>query len=345
MEVRSYYATTVEAAMQMARKELGRDAMLIQSQRTSPETAHLGQYEVVFAGELQVRAAPPPRQQARVTAAATAIRTPVEDYPELEPIDLVSGKSDFARILESAGVDRESSGIFFDGAPKILGGNAAPEIASEIACSPGLGRTGFSQATVALIGPPGVGKTTTIMKLAIQHGLAVSQRIRVIAVDPHHICSTAQLSQFAELLHIGFAEFDSFERASQNLYNPFPGLTLMDTPGYSRSESAQIADLASFLKSHHEIDTHLVIRADRKPSDNLHSIDRFAKCAARRLILTALDETEEHAGLRSILERAAIPISFLGIGPRIPEDLEAARAQRISGLIAEGWKSAARAAA
>jgi flagellar biosynthesis protein FlhF len=311
MEVRSYYATTVEAAVELARQELGPEAMLVQSRRSTPDCAHLGRYEVVFAGE---SAPPRPRRP-----------EPDLDGAGLGPVDLVE-KLDFAAILRAAGVHPES---------------ALTE--AGMVCSPGLGRSGSSADIVAFVGPTAAGKTSVLMKLALAHGLLASRAVRVLAFDSDRVGATNQLRHFAALLSIGFAAFETPDELCTAFTQHWSGLTLIDTPGYSRSEERELRGLAEAFRTHPEIETQLVLRADRKVADNLAAINRFAVFNPARLIVTALDETEDHADLPSLISRAAIPVSFLSTGQRIG-DLEPSSPSRLEGF-RKGKASASRAAA
>ncbi len=328
MEVRSYYATTVEAAMALAEQELGPDALLVQSALSAPELAHLGKYEVVFAAELQH---PKP-----AIHKPTGSRPPVAplidltELPGLGPIDLLRDppaglpKTAFAALLARASAPHSAN------PPK------KPVGAPPISCSPGLGAPGQSAPAVALIGPCGAGKTTTIMKLAVVHGMLVSRPVRLLAMDPQRIGATIRLQNFAELLSLSFAEFETAEDLSRALEFPFDGLTLID---------ADPSGLPLSLGIHPHVETQLVLRADRKTSDNLRALESFSPLSPSRLILTALDETADHSETLTLIQRSSLPVSFLSFGQRIPEDLEPASLDRLHGLARTRPTRSARSAA
>jgi flagellar biosynthesis protein FlhF len=325
MEVRSYYATSVEAAIEMARRVLGPEAMLVHSRRTNPELSHLGRYEVVFAGEESTTTPPAPEP----ASAPVPPRRPRPDIDNagLGPVDLV-GKLDFAGVLRSAGVSPEMSREFFDGERKPARLSPARP----------------SKDIMALVGPPGAGKTAVLMKLALDRGLLASRAVRILAFDPDRVGATNQLRHFAEILGISFAEFDTPAELCFALSDPADALTLIDTPGFSRSETAELNELALAFRAQTDFEIHLVLRADRKTADNLSAIARFGPFAPARLILTALDETGDHGDLQTLIGRAAIPVSFLSTGPRI-EDLERASTSRLADIMRNGLPQSARAAA
>ena len=335
MEVRSYYATTVEAALMLAKKELGADALLIQSTLASPEFSHLGKYEVVFAGELQPQkvqqpAAPPARTAIDIRRPASR-ELGIAELPGLGPIDLLRDQAPALRTPAFA----ELLARVAAGEPKKAPNVPQPPDRS-IPCSPGLGAPGSFSPLVALIGPCSSGKTTTIMKLAVVHGILVSRPIRLLAMDPHRIGATVRLQSFAQLLALSFQEFEQAEELSRALEFPFDGLTLID---------AAAPALSACLQVHPHVETQLVLRADRKTADNFRALQTFSSLSPSRLILTGLDETTDHSDLLSLIHRSSLPVSFLSSGERIPEDIEPAASDRLFALIGAHKSSKSRSAA
>jgi flagellar biosynthesis GTPase FlhF len=325
MEVRSYYASTLEAAMALARRELGPEALLIQSQRTSPEWMHLGKYEAVFAGEIIAKPAKP--------AAAPSLPIPKPANPKATPVDLV-GRSDFRDRLRASSPSR-----------RVPTAEPVP-----ISCDPGLGLKGFA-ATVALIGPAGAGKTTTAMKIALRSGILESRTVRLIAFDPYRVGATRQMRHFADLFNLSFTDCELITQLQTALAagmgdgGPEAALTLIDTPGFSSKQVGESEQLAACLRLFPEIESQLVLRLDRKLPDNLNAVDLFSSFMANRLILTALDDTSELADVPALIARANKPVSYLGTGQNLVEDFESASPRRLHEILLNGWPKAASAAA
>jgi flagellar biosynthesis protein FlhF len=122
------------------------------------------------------------------------------------------------------------------------------------------------------------------------------------------------------------------------------GLTLIDTPGFSQSESAELQALAAGLRAHPDIEIHLVLRADRKTASNMAAIERFVHFAPTHLLFAAIDETHDHGDLQTLIRRASVPVSFLSTGPQI-EDVERASTSRLADLIRSGVQASAGASA
>src|SRR5258708_8082046 len=142
MKLKSYFSGTVEAALELARRELGEDAMLVNARPATPETRHLGAYEIVFGV--------PPR-----------VPAPVPASPDLEQI-----ARDLAALQRLVGQVPDLP------AKPIGAGREPAPLESLFETDATLGKSGVRRAVVMLVGPPGVGKTTTLVKLATRFGLA-----------------------------------------------------------------------------------------------------------------------------------------------------------------------------
>lgn len=373
MEVRSYYATTVEAAVDLARRELGREAMLIQSRRSPAELAHLGRYEVVFAAELILPAAPPVRRAVKPVGrpsspsqGADASSLADEEVAAIKPVDLTRGRNGFASLLESAGVSRTgvrqplendprpqkqhkttptapTSQSANEKTPSI--GALIGDLSREISCQPGLGRGDSATPSVAFVGNPGAGKTATLMKIAVNQGMSSGAPVRIFSLDHLRVGASEALRRFSGLLEIPFCQCQTTGELGERLDTRFEGLTLVDTSGMGRGQEAELAALAACLAPRPHIEVQLVLRADLKTADNLFAIERFSALEPGRLILTGMDATSEFRELRCVLDAAAIPVSFLGTGQKVPDDLVPAHSARLAELILCGRPEAARAAA
>jgi flagellar biosynthesis protein FlhF len=122
-------------------------------------------------------------------------------------------------------------------------------------------------------------------------------------------------------------------------------LILIDTPGLGPKDQDQGADLAKLLASHPEMDTHLVLTATMKTADLSRAVDRFEIFGVSKLLFTRLDETDACGSILNQSLRTAKPVSFLGTGQQIPEDLEPASRERIVDLLIGQAEIAAPAAA
>lgn len=355
MKLKSYFADTVEDALRMAQNEMGADAMLLNSKRSGPEARHLGAYEVVCATEGDIRpaaavakparnqpVAPPPidklssevselRQQmerlARTLArSSSAGMSEISSNPELSRA--------FTRLTESE-LDADLAFEVVSGLPP-----GAPEEALRTQLRPmihvdsELGCPGAAARIVALVGPPGAGKTTTLVKLAVQYGIAARKPTQILTVDTYRIAAAEELKSYAAILGIGCQVLDTPANLAQALEEfRHKNLILIDTPGLSRHEMDGFAEWAGFLSTYPGIDTQLVLPASMRTNDLKRMAAQYAACSPSKLIFTRLDETETFGPILSQSVRMRMPVSFLSRGQGIPEDLIPASPDLILDLV------------
>jgi flagellar biosynthesis protein FlhF len=186
----------------------------------------------------------------------------------------------------------------------------------------------------ALVGPTGVGKTTTIAKLAAYAKLNLKQKVALLTLDTLRTGGIDQLQQYAQVLQVPIHIIITAEDLKNALqFYQDRSLILIDTPGYQQQEGERLEKLGALLEELPLVETHLVLPATAKPRDLAEVAQRFEKLHPSRLIFTKLDETCTYGPILSTLVRAKRPISYLGTGQEVPQDLELATSRRIADLI------------
>ena len=353
MRIKSFFASTVDAALAEARRELGPEAMLIESRRSAPESRRLGEHEVVCAVTSDVpavngkrnRPCPPPEDVRRDTAAVPeswdALLNRVEriastlERAEGAALRIAARPESAAslRVLESAGVDPQWIAEILDRAQTGYG-DTSQAVGSMIRVDSSLGKSGAAQGIVAVVGPSGAGKTATLVKLAARFGFASRRPSVLVSTDTQRVAGTEPLRSYAAILGAGFLAVESPRALRQAIEeHRGKGWIWIDTPGWSRSEIGDAREIMDVFAADPDVDTHLVLPASMRAADLASTTARFAPCRPSKLVFTRLDECSSYGVLLNESARTGLPVSFLCSGPQIPEDLEPAASQLIAGLI------------
>lgn len=193
----------------------------------------------------------------------------------------------------------------------------------------------FARAEV-FIGPPGAGKTTTIAKIAAQERARGGQRLGLVAADGFRIGAVEQLQTYAEILDAPFRVARSVEElddALEDALSPRQRVpVLIDTAGRSPADRA-CKDLFRLVARNPNVRTHLVLPAATSVSSARRILDGYADARPSRLVLTKIDEADSLSPLVSLLHEWQLPISYLGTGQRVPEDLNRATPELLAASV------------
>lgn len=185
-----------------------------------------------------------------------------------------------------------------------------------------------------LVGPTGVGKTTTIAKLAANFALLAGKRVALVTVDTYRIAAVEQLKTYAEIIGVPVdVAFTPQELREAIQRRSDYDMVLVDTAGRSQKHKMQMAELRAFIDVLDEPLVHLVLSATTRTKDMLDVIERFGQLPIAYLIMTKLDETSTYGSLLNACKFAGKPLSYVTNGQTVPDDIEVAEADRIAELI------------
>ncbi len=206
-------------------------------------------------------------------------------------------------------------------------------IARRVVSAGGIRLTPGRPKAIALIGPTGVGKTTTIAKLAAHFSLVEHKRVALITVDTYRIAAVEQLKNYAQIIDIPIGvAYDSAEVPDAIRQFADFDLILIDTAGRSQKNIAQVGELKEMLAAV-SCETHLVMSAHMKERDMLEAVGRFSGARVDNVIFSKLDETNSYGTLLNVLDKAGVPVSYLTTGQKVPEDIETADGRRLAEMI------------
>ena len=190
---------------------------------------------------------------------------------------------------------------------------------------------GFAAVEV-FVGPPGVGKTTTIAKIASQERARRGIRLGLVAADGFRVGAVEQLRLYADILGTPLTVArtpDELARAIDEARRPL----LVDTAGRSPQDDVS-REMLRVLAGRTGVRTHLVLAASTSADLVRRALGRFGDAHPSRLVITKLDEAESLAPIVGVLREQQIPISYLGTGQNVPQDLERATAPALAAWVA-----------
>jgi flagellar biosynthesis protein FlhF len=256
-----------------------------------------------------------------------------------------SGLDDLIDMLVEQGIDSEAAATIARFAdqqmnerqrrePQLCREYLTNTIASLVQSTGPLWQQGDAQKRISLIGPTGVGKTTTIAKLAAEAITTAGARVALVTIDTYRIAAVEQLKVYGEIMGLPVEVVlspeqlqDAFRRHRDK------DLILIDTAGRSPRDDERIAELNEFLGQGAEVENCLVLAAPTDERLQLKSLEAFSKLPISRLIFTKLDETDRCGALINLPTCSNLPLAYLTNGQQVPEDLLLAEPDTVADLV------------
>lgn len=196
------------------------------------------------------------------------------------------------------------------------------------------------QRIIALVGATGVGKTTTVAKIAAHARLHKGLKVALLSMDCYRIGATDQLRTYGRIMRLP-CEIALKEKDLPRLiarHNDCD-LIIIDTAGKSPYDDGHVEELTQWFAGVPQVEPYLTVSATTKKEDLKAVLDKYRQMKIEGLILTKLDETRAYATLCQQLAASKIPVSCLGTGQRVPEDLMPAGDETVGLLFREGWQA------
>ncbi len=218
--------------------------------------------------------------------------------------------------------------------PMLMRARIARMIEDEIEVTGPIQVTPGARRLVALVGPTGVGKTTTIAKLAGNFHLRDRRRVGLITVDTYRIAAVEQLRTYADIIDLPM-EVVSTPREMRQAVERLADLDLilMDTAGRSPRDEVKIQELKNMLVEAEADEVHLVLSSVNSIENMKKTARQFADVGVTSLVLTKLDEATGLGNLIPLLRSCRLPLSYVTNGQNVPDDIEPADRRRLTRTI------------
>ncbi|MEW5947623.1 MAG: flagellar biosynthesis protein FlhF [bacterium] len=378
MRVKRYEAPTLQEALLNVKKELGSDAVILQTRRFSKGgvLGFMGKnmVEVLAATDVGAPgdAAPAPALKVNHQLAAVAPALPAAENHNSDIDSLKKDIRELKQLIRGLAPEEKSAetiqpfpetfgGVYL----KLIENDVDPAIAQDIirAIDETLGdedkkdrkkvqdslekhlkrlmktsgavdtsRTGAR--TIALVGPTGVGKTTTIAKLATSLSFSRRRRVGLITVDTYRIAAVEQLKVYAEILDVPLRvvyDDDDMKRAT-DIFSDMD-VVLIDTAGRSQRSEEKITALRNILSVCYPLDIHLVLNVNTRFRELLDITERFSRLSYNHLLFTKLDEALTFGNIINVIVRRNTGLSYVTYGQNVPDEIQPAAPEKLVPLL------------
>lgn len=352
MQVKTFKAPTMDKALAMVKKELGPDAIILSSRRMNSSSGESG-FEITAALDKQA-VSPSPVASPDRQCGSVEIQNDIQEIKSFLSL-LISSKDKMFQLhmeepvaelyhsLLVRGFDEKQIYVLLNRAASALDVDSPKkrqifdafcrQFLSKISLAKpfrNLAGANGSGSVFTFVGPTGVGKTTTLAKLAAYLKIKREADLGIISLDTYRIGAVDQLQTYANILDIPFCVAQSkLEFAGMLQEFRHCDAILVDTTGRNFLDRAHVDHLRSLFDTDHKYNHFLVLSATAKDEDLRQTILHFREMDINSLIFTKLDETIHHGCMLNQLLRFDYPLSYMGTGQRVPEDLEPATQKRV----------------
>ena len=191
---------------------------------------------------------------------------------------------------------------------------------------------------VGFFGPTGVGKTTTIAKIAADASIRYGRKVGLITSDTYRIAAVEQLAAYADILELPLEVAQGKEELAKRLRSMKTcDLVLVDTAGRNPKDDQAVAQMADDLSPELIPTRMLCVAAGTNPRTLAEVLRAFKPVGVSELTITKMDECVGHGSMLNAHLRTGYPLTYYTTGQRVPEDIEAASAERLVRLVLEQW--------
>jgi flagellar biosynthesis protein FlhF len=355
MQVRRFRADSIQEATGMVRKALGSDALILSTRRLADGSAKCGP------GLFEIWAVPndPYGDSGKSAGGSEAQLNALQsELTRIKDMLFLLGRDSltierlignpcamdlYTRLVKGGICERyahsflERGGIFEDGrmfSPRTLHKRVFKEILNTIEVTDPFGPGGRGQIVAAFVGSTGVGKTTTIAKLAADLSLKKKKKVGLISIDNFRVGATEQLKTYAAILGVPcFPAFNGTDLGFALRRMKEKDVVLIDTAGQSQYDTTRLEELAGLLGSQKAIRCHLLLNTAINETEMQSAAENFGRLAPVSYIFTKADETRARGAIINQIVKTKMPVSFITTGQRVPEDILKATKTGILSLV------------
>ncbi|HHX87764.1 MAG TPA: hypothetical protein GX693_06275 [Firmicutes bacterium] len=346
MKIRKYYSRDIAEGFLKVKKELGPEAIILQTRKVRQRGLKgwftPPQVEIIAALDSRIQAPSMPGKiektgwmESEISELKNLIKS-MADKPRLkQPVNDPAGSDNHPSYWRNYLQHQDVDPLIIDEmfarlAPETGGNSLSREMQALLLQKQVYKRIAITQERelriMVLIGPTGVGKTTTLAKLAARYSLDYQEKVGLITIDHFRIGAVDQLKAYAEIIDLPL----EVVLTPQDLTGALTRLRdcdriLVDTAGRATGNLTQINELSSYIELLLPAEIHLVLSATTRWQDIRFIASSFSKLHYNRLLITKLDETASYGAILNSAYYANQPLVYITNGQSVPEHLMLAR--------------------
>ena len=365
MQLKTFQAADIRSALAAVKQELGPEALVVAT-RTIPGG-------ILSSSRVEVTAAIEPAPALKI--AQSTIRH--EASPEALPLQRLGHLAGERRYAEgqrhesrsvTAGLDDAGLQIANRLTTQLVDADVEPDLAQRLGsivarrCGPSEDESVYTRTLcelvadrlgqvhdpchghhvkVAVVGATGVGKTTTIAKIAAHAALVLRKQVALVSVDTYRVGALEQLRAYADLIQVPLTiarDAASFGKAIRTHANA--DLVLIDTAGRGPQDAEQVPTLTAMFAGY-DVRTCLAVAANTRRYEVRRVLERYRPLSPSAVLLTKLDESEVGGAVLNVTTGGPLPLSYVTFGQRVPEDIARAEPKSLAEFVLAAANAAA----
>ena len=350
MKIKRYLVSNMHEGYERIKEDLGPEAIIISSKKIRAEGIKglLGAKMIEVTAALENKKQEHPQEVQRVFQGSRGLEQELADVKAMVKKLLVSGSTDFTpdvsrwkAVLEGLEINSVLiDELLFEVTQSMEGQSENDGMVHQIITArltkifEGIENQSIQNNIYAFVGPTGVGKTTTLAKLAAQYSFKYRKNVGIVTIDTYRIGAVDQLKTYGSIMGLDVEVVMTPDQLQQAVKKQRgKDVILIDTAGRSPADSMKLFEVKSFLNAVKPLEIMLVLSCATKNADLEHIAAEYSVLDYTRLVFTKVDETKRLGSIVNVAHKMQVPVAYIANGQNVPDDIQVAEPHRLAKLI------------